>query len=82
MVEISKISTPFRGGFWSCNRQYLEQLPIVMPSAENQAEVDKIQVMVQQIITLKNKKAEKSIKNAVFLEGNLRGLWREGVWDY
>jgi type I restriction-modification system DNA methylase subunit len=24
---LSKISTPFRGGFWSCNRQYLEQLP-------------------------------------------------------
>jgi hypothetical protein len=68
---LSKISTPFRGGFWSCNRQYLEQLPIVMPTAESQADVDKIQAMVQQITTLKNKKEEKSFKDAVFLEGEL-----------
>jgi len=68
---LSKISTPFRGGFWSCNRQYLEQLPVVMPTAENKADIDKIQAMVQQIITLKNKKDEKSFKDAVFLEGEL-----------
>ena len=71
---LSKISTPFRGGFWSCNRQYLEQLPIVMPSAQNKADIDKIQAMVQQIITLKNKKEEKSIKDAVFLEGELEKI--------
>jgi hypothetical protein len=71
---LSKISTPFRGGFWSCNRQYLEQLPIVMPTAENQADVDKIQAMVQQIITLKNRKEEKSFKDAVFLEGELEKI--------
>jgi hypothetical protein len=71
---LSKISTPFRGGFWSCNRQYLEQLPIVMPTSENQVDVDKIQAMVQQITTLKNKKEEKSFKDAVFLEGELEKI--------
>jgi hypothetical protein len=71
---LSKISTPFRGGFWSCNRQYLEQLPIVIPTTENQADVNKIQAMVQQIITLKNKKEEKSFKDAVFLEGELEKI--------
>ena len=71
---LSKISTPFRGGFWSCNRQYLEQLPIVMPTTENQADIEKIQDMVQQIITLKNRKEEKSFKDAVFLEGELEKI--------
>jgi len=45
-----------------------------MPTAENQADVDKIQAMVQQIITLKNRKEEKSFKDAIFLEGELDGL--------
>jgi len=71
---LSKISTPFRGGFWSCNRQYLEQLPIVLPIAENKDDVEKIQAMVKQIITLKNKKDEKSFKDAVFLEGELEKI--------
>jgi hypothetical protein len=65
---LSKISTPFRGGFWSCNRQYLEQLPIVLPTLENQADIEKIQALVRQIIELKNRKEEKSFKDAVFLE--------------
>jgi hypothetical protein len=71
---LSKISTPFRGGFWSCNRQYLEQLPIVMPTAEKKTNVDKIQTLVQQIIILKSKKDEKSFKDAVFLEGELEKI--------
>ncbi|MCL2704702.1 MAG: Eco57I restriction-modification methylase domain-containing protein [Spirochaetaceae bacterium] len=71
---LSKISTPFRGGFWSCNRQYLEQLPIVKPTTMNQADIDKIQVMVQQIIELKNRKEEKSFKDAVFLEEEMEKI--------
>jgi hypothetical protein len=71
---LSKISTPFRGGFWSCNRQYLEQLPIVMPTEKNQSNVDKIEVMVKQIIAMKNKKDEKSFKDAIFLEGELEKI--------
>ena len=71
---LSKISTPFRGGFWSCNRQYLEQLPIVMPTSENKADIDKIQAMVRQIIDLKNQKNERSVKDAVFLEGELEKI--------
>jgi type I restriction-modification system DNA methylase subunit len=71
---LSKISTPFRGGFWSCNRQYLEQLPVVMPASKNKAEIDKIQTLVRQIIILKNRKDEKSFKDAVFLEGELEKI--------
>jgi adenine-specific DNA methylase len=68
---LSKISTPFRGGFWSCNRQYLEQLPIVMPTEKNIGDIEEIENMVKQIVDLKNKKDENSFKNAVFLEGQL-----------
>jgi hypothetical protein len=71
---LSKISTPFRGGFWSCNRQYLEQLPIVMPTEKNKTDIDKIETMVKQVIVLKNKKDEKSFKDAIFLEGELEKI--------
>ena len=42
-----------------------------MPSAENQADIDKKQIMLQQIITLKNRKEKKGVKDAAFLEGEL-----------
>jgi hypothetical protein len=42
-----------------------------MPTEKNQADVDKIETMVKQIIVLKNKKDEKNFKDAVFLEGEL-----------
>jgi uncharacterized protein YerC len=42
-----------------------------VPTEKNQADVDKIETMVKQIIILKNKKEEKSFKDAVFLEGEL-----------
>jgi uncharacterized protein YerC len=45
-----------------------------MPTTANQADVDKIQAMVQQITTLKNKKEEKSFKDALFLEGELEKI--------
>ncbi|MDR2716682.1 MAG: hypothetical protein LBB89_01255 [Treponema sp.] len=45
-----------------------------MPTAENKADVDKIQALAQQIITLKNRKDEKSFKDAVFLEGELEKI--------
>jgi hypothetical protein len=63
---LSKISTPFRGGFWSCNWQYLERLPIVIPTAEHQADIDKIQAMVQQIVMLKNRQRGKKLQRCSF----------------
>jgi hypothetical protein len=45
-----------------------------MPTKENKTDIDKIQDMVQQIIALKNKKEEKSFKDAVFLEGELEKI--------
>lgn len=32
---LTKISTPFRGGFYSCNKQYLSQLPIKLLDLSN-----------------------------------------------
>jgi hypothetical protein len=43
---------------------------MVMPTDENKTDVDKIQALVQQNIALKNKKNEKSFKDAIFLEGS------------
>lgn len=53
---LSKISTPFRGGFWSCNRQYLEKLPIYIPDPNNKEKYSlclKIEEMVKKILELK-----------------------------
>jgi hypothetical protein len=45
-----------------------------MPTKENRADIDKIQALVRQIIELKNRKDEKSFKDAVFLEGELEKI--------
>jgi len=53
---LSKISTPFRGGFWSCNRQYLEKLPIYIPNPNDKEKYSlcqKIEEMVKKILELK-----------------------------
>ncbi len=66
---LTKISTPFRGGFWSCNKQYLEKLPIYLHYPQDKdkyALCQKIEEMVKQIIELK--KDEKRLKDAEFLE--------------
>ncbi len=66
---LSMISTPFRGGFWSCNRQYLEQLPIYLPARSDKAKYDycmKIEEYVKMIIELK--KDPKKQADAEFLE--------------
>ena len=38
---LTKISTPFRGGFYSCNKQYLSQLPIKLLDLSNPVEKSK-----------------------------------------
>ena len=38
---LTKISTPFRGGFYSCNKQYLSQLPIKLIDLSNPIEKSK-----------------------------------------
>jgi len=53
---LSKISTPFRGGFWSCNRQYLEKLPIYIPDPSDKIKYDhcmKIEEYVKKILEFK-----------------------------
>ncbi|MFC2174780.1 Eco57I restriction-modification methylase domain-containing protein [archaeon] len=39
---LTKISTPFRGGFYSCNKQYLERLPIANASEKNKTSIIKL----------------------------------------
>lgn len=74
---LSKISTPFRGGFWSCNRQYLEQLPVVIPdegNADQQALAGKIGASVSEITRLRVQSDERSEKDADFLEEQIDKL--------
>lgn len=66
---LSKISTPFRGGFWSCNRQYLEKLPIYILDKNNKEKYElcnKIEDMVKKILEYKKNKNKHA--NADFLE--------------
>jgi hypothetical protein len=68
---LAKISTPFRGGFWSCNKQYLEQLPIVLPKIEDEKQyhyINSISDLVIKICNLKNQIDERSKKDAIFPE--------------
>jgi hypothetical protein len=74
---LSLISTPFRGGFWSCNKQYLEQLPIVLPTELNNNKSDaigEVSSFVKKIIELKNKNDDRSQKDSIFLESELNTL--------
>jgi hypothetical protein len=53
-------SVPFRGGFFSANRQYIENLPVVLvaPSdKENQARQDRLVHLVKQIVAAKKDRA-------------------------
>lgn len=70
-VFLSKISTPFRGGFWSCNKQYLEKLPIYLPDPtdkERFALTQKIESLVKQILELRGMGR---IADAEFLEAKI-----------
>ena len=65
---LEKTSTPFRGGFYSCNKQYLSQLPIYLPDPNEKAKYElcqKIEKYVKDILTFK--KAGKNA-DANFLE--------------
>ena len=60
---LSKVSTPFRGGYYSCNRQYLEQLPIpasILPAPRRESysislpgEASQIESLVTRILAAK-----------------------------
>ncbi len=72
---LSKISTPFRGGFWSCNRQYLEQLPIYIPDSNDKVKYEcflRIEEYVKTIIELKKNTQKQA--DALFLENKIDEL--------
>src|SRR5207302_7829099 len=48
---LRRISTKFRGGWVSCNKQYLSQLPILVPDGEAQAE--RMERLVLSIVEMK-----------------------------
>ncbi len=71
---LSKISTPFRGGFWSCNKQYLEKLPIYIPNmqeSEKYASCAEIEKYAMHIVQLKKIGKE---ADAEFLEKKIDEL--------
>lgn len=62
---LTKISTPFRGGFYSCNKQYLSQLPIKLLNLSNPAEKsrhDELVSLADKILKL-NKELQKLSEN-------------------
>src|SRR3989338_2382916 len=62
---LTKISTPFRGGFYSCNKQYLSQLPIKLLYLSNPVEKskhDEIVSLADRMLKL-NKELTKTSKN-------------------
>jgi len=44
-----KISTPFKDGWWSANKQFLSQLPIILPTTEQQTAIE---ILVEYILYL------------------------------
>jgi len=72
--NLKKISTRFRGGFYSYARRYLERLPIEIPSTKRKEQIkSSIESLVGQIIA--HKQAEKRYKElwnywSVKLKGN------------
>ncbi|NQE53166.1 hypothetical protein C5S29_06200 [ANME-1 cluster archaeon GoMg3.2] len=58
---LTRISTPFRGGFYSCNKQYLSKLPIRTINFSNPAEKaqhDKLVALVESMLELQKKHHE------------------------
>jgi len=62
---LTKISTPFRGGFYSCNKQYLSQLPIKLLNLSNPVEKskhDELVILADKMRNL-NKELQKTSEN-------------------
>lgn len=65
---LHKISTPFRGGWRSCNKQYLSRLPVKMPKTENErTKVHNISRYVKEILIVNQSKNQ------------IREIWKEWV---
>ena len=52
---LKKISTPFRGGFFSYAKRFIEQLPIHLPNSSEKQEYNEIISLVDKILDLKSK---------------------------
>ena len=63
---LSRISTPFRGGFYSCNKQYLSRLPIKMPETRNE------KALGEKLVGLERKLIDLNHTKRLFED-----LWRE-----
>lgn len=59
---LRQISTPFRGGFYSCNKQYLSRLPIPEAPISECKAVAKIARHTQQLHTGRRKSVEKFLR--------------------
>ena len=71
---LQQISSPFRGGFFSYAKRYLEKLPIVLPDPSNppqHALCKEIEVKVKQILDLRK---VGRVEDAEFLEGKIDEL--------
>ena len=63
---LQKISTTFRGGFYSYARRFIEQLPIHIPNKSEEKEYNELVSLVDKILELNQKKNKAS--NEEFIE--------------
>ena len=76
---LRSISTPFRGGYIALNRQYIEQLPIAVPSDDVAAVlhrlVKELLKLYQQIMTVKSPPDKEALSRQIGgIEGQIDGL--------
>jgi type I restriction-modification system DNA methylase subunit len=53
---LKKVSTPFRGGFYSYAKRFIEQLPICVPDTRDLAKADEVASLVDKILDLNKEK--------------------------
>ena len=56
---VKQISTPFRGGYYAYNRQYIERLPIIIPTSKKERQIhNRLVDLVNQMLTAQTKRQE------------------------
>lgn len=75
---LKNISTPFRGGYFSYGKRFIEQLPIVMPADEIKEEVDRLtQRLVENtktIVSRGNLRTDETNKITTLIESDTKRL--------
>lgn len=75
---LKKVSTPFRGGFYSYAKRFIAQLPIHLPDGEGQAKAEEVASLVDKILDLNKKQAIADASRKELL-GREAGFYEEKI---